>query len=182
MYMSVNMPQKPKFSKGLLIYLLIATAILTILLFSDGVGMVEYKIEGYVKLLAVFAVIPLAIYLFFFIPQCRKYILAKTNYEKHEKEEEERLKRQYYQRLKDQAAEKARQEQIEKERQIAIASQSSTSPWAVKYCTHPCPHCGHYKVRYAKWEDKKASVAFWGIHSSKLGTNFKCEHCGEMWE
>ena len=132
MYMSVKMPPKPKFSHSLLIYLLIATAILTILLFSDGVGMVEYKIEGYVQLFAIFDVIPLTIYLFFFIPQCRKYILAKTNYEKYEKEEEERLKRQYYQRLKDQAEGKARKEQIENERQIAIASQSSTSPWAVK--------------------------------------------------
>lgn len=180
--MPIKMPQKPKFSKGLLIYLLIATAILTILLFSEGIGMVEYKIEGYFQLLGIFDGVPLVFYLCFFIPQCRKYILAKTNYEKYEKEEEERLKRQYYQRIKEHEAEKARQEQIEKERQFAIASQSSTSPWAVKYCTHPCPHCGHYKVRYAKWEDKKASVAFWGIHSSKLGTNFKCEHCGEMWE
>ena len=180
--MSIQMPPKPKFSKGLLMYLLIATGIFTILLFSEGVNMVEYKIEGYFQLLGVFDGVPLVFYLCFFIPECRRYILAKTNFEQYVKEEEERRRKRAVAQAKARESEKIRQEQIEKERQIAIASQSSTSPWAVKYCTHPCPHCGHYKVRYAKWEDKKASVAFWGIHSSKLGTNFKCEHCGEMWE
>ncbi len=180
--MSIKMPDKPKFSKRLLIYLLIATAILTILLFSEGAHMVEYKIDTYFQLLGVFDGIPLAIYLLIFIPECRRYILAKTNYEKYVSEEQEKQKRRYQQRLEEQAAEKIRQEKIEQERQIAIASQPNTSPWAIRYCTHPCPHCGHYKVRYAKWEDKKASVAFWGIHSSKLAANYKCEHCGEMWE
>ena len=71
---------------------------------------------------------------------------------------------------------------IERERVAAIASQNATEPWAVRYCTSPCPYCGHYKVRYAKWEDKSLSVAFWGIASSKLGTNYKCEHCKQMWE
>lgn len=70
---------------------------------------------------------------------------------------------------------------IERERIAAIASQKSTEPWAVRYCTSPCPYCGHYKVRYAKWEDKSLSVSFWGIASSKIGTNYKCEHCKRMW-
>ncbi|MBQ6885624.1 MAG: hypothetical protein IJN56_07835 [Clostridia bacterium] len=180
--MSVKMPEKPKFPKGLLIYLLIATAIFTILLFSEGVGMVEYKIKGYFQLLAVFDGVPLAFYLCFFIPECRRYILSKTNYEQYVKEEEERQRKRAAAQAQARAAEKTRQEHIERERQIAIASQQNDSPWAIKYCTYPCPHCGHYKVRYAKWEDKRASVAFWGIHSSKLGTNYKCECCGEMWE
>lgn len=70
---------------------------------------------------------------------------------------------------------------IEIERQQAIASQNDSTPWAVRYATSPCPHCGHYKVRNAKWEDKSLSVAFWGIASSKIGKDYKCEHCGEMW-
>lgn len=72
--------------------------------------------------------------------------------------------------------------QIERERKQAIESQNQTTPWAKKYMTSPCPYCGHYKVRWAKWEDKRMSVAFWGGASSKIGTNYKCEHCGKMWE
>lgn len=70
---------------------------------------------------------------------------------------------------------------IERERIAAIDSQNATEPWAVRYSTSPCPHCGHYKVRNAKWEDKSLSVAFWGIASSKIDNNFKCEHCKRMW-
>lgn len=180
--MSAKMPPKPKFSKEFLIYLLISTGILVFLLLKDGPVMIKYIIDSFTTLIIILDVIPLVVYLFFFIPQCRKYILAKTNYEKYVAEEETRRKRQHERRLKEEAEEKVRLEHIELERQIAISSQLNNSPWAIRYCTYPCPHCGHYKVRYAKWEDKKASVAFWGIHSSKLGTNFKCEHCGEMWE
>jgi len=180
--MSIKMPEKPKFSKGLLKYLLIATAIFTILLFGEGIDMVEYKIAGYFQLLAIFDGIPLIVYLCFFIPAYRRYNLSRTNYEQYAKEEAERLKRASERALQAREEAKKRQECIENERKIAVLSQQNTSPWAVKYSTHPCPHCGHYKVRCAKWEDKKASVAFWGIHSSKLAANYKCECCGKMWE
>ena len=72
--------------------------------------------------------------------------------------------------------------QIEVEQSQAVASQNQAEPWAKKYMTTPCPYCGHYKVRWAKWEDKQVSVAFWGGASSKLGTNYKCDNCGRMWE
>ena len=71
--------------------------------------------------------------------------------------------------------------QIEAERQRAIASQESSSPWEVRYAVEPCPYCGHYKVRSAKWEDKQLSVAFWGVASSAIGKEYKCEHCKKMW-
>lgn len=70
---------------------------------------------------------------------------------------------------------------IEQERQTAIWSNEAGAPWQVRYATYPCPYCGHYKVRSAKWEDKRMSVAFWGAASSKIGTQFKCEHCNRMW-
>ena len=75
----------------------------------------------------------------------------------------------------------AEQEQIKREYEVAVESQFAEEPWIVRYATSPCPHCGHYKVRYAEWEDKRYSVAFWGAASDKLGKNYKCEHCGEMW-
>ena len=70
---------------------------------------------------------------------------------------------------------------LEQEKREAEASQKDPTPWRIRYATYPCPHCGHYKVRSAKWEDKKLSVAFWGPMSSALGKEFKCEHCGRMW-
>lgn len=66
---------------------------------------------------------------------------------------------------------------IEQERLDAEASQKADAPWGKKYFTYPCPHCGHYKVRYATWDDKKMSVAFWGAWSSKVGKNYKCDYC-----
>lgn len=74
-----------------------------------------------------------------------------------------------------------RQQQIELERIQAENSQRASEPWTVRYATYPCPYCGHYKVRAAKWEDKQVSVAFWGIASSKIGKNYKCEFCKRMW-
>lgn len=56
------------------------------------------------------------------------------------------------------------------------------APWNKKYLSHPCPYCGSRKVRYAKWDDKGFSVAFWGFFSHKLHSNYKCDNCGEMWE
>lgn len=72
-------------------------------------------------------------------------------------------------------------EQIGKEYEEAVESQKAGAPWAKRYSTHPCPHCGHYKVREAAWNDKRYSVAFWGAASSKIGTCYKCDHCGNMW-
>ena len=72
-------------------------------------------------------------------------------------------------------------EEIERERLEAEASQSSNVPWEKRFYTHPCPYCGHYKVRPAVWNDKKMSVAFWGVWSPKIGDQFKCEHCSRTW-
>ena len=81
------------------------------------------------------------------------------------------------------AAIKKREEEnavIEQEKEAAIRSQTFGSPWE-RYYTHPCPYCGHYKVRSANWDDKRMSVAFWGGASSKIGKRFKCENCNMMW-
>lgn len=74
------------------------------------------------------------------------------------------------------------QEIIKHEYQQALDSQKLfDEPWTIRYATSPCPYCGHYKVRYAKWEDKQLSVAFWGIASSAIGKEYKCKHCKNMW-
>lgn len=70
---------------------------------------------------------------------------------------------------------------IEQERIFAEQSQRDGAPWSTRYYTFPCPYCGHYRVRPAKWDDKRMSVAFWGAASSKIGTRYKCERCNRMW-
>lgn len=67
------------------------------------------------------------------------------------------------------------------EREMAEASQKDPSPWSVKYYTFPCQYCGHYKVRPATFDDKRVSIAFWGILSHKIGKRFKCDRCGKVW-
>ena len=61
-----------------------------------------------------------------------------------------------------------------------LAENKSPESWN-PYIAKPCPHCGHYKVRSAKWDDKKMSVAFWGIHSQKIGKQYICDNCKNMW-
>ena len=74
-------------------------------------------------------------------------------------------------------AEKRAQEIKDEKYLVENKSPESWNP----YITKPCPHCGHYKVRYAKWDDKKMSVAFWGIHSQKIGKQYICDNCKNMW-
>lgn len=69
---------------------------------------------------------------------------------------------------------------IIQERIAAEASQKDESPFGKKYFTYACPYCGHYKVRYATWDDKRMSVAFWGMASTKIGKAYKCEHCKKV--
>lgn len=66
---------------------------------------------------------------------------------------------------------------LERELQEAKQSQMSDVPWEQRYFTEPCPYCGHIKVRYSNWDDKRLSVAFWGGMSSKIGKAFHCDYC-----
>lgn len=195
----MSKPTKPKFSKGFLIYTAIAIVIwlfMIIMQFSPAIngsdwnrdGVVDYKDKYYLSdstleddMLMIFLEFPLLIfsptliYSAYFLRKLYDYNLAQKDYPEYLRREKVKLERQ----IKIKEAEEA---EIEVEYQAAIQSQKATEPWAVRYSTSPCPYCGHYKVRYAKWEDKSMSVAFWGIASSKIGTNYKCDHCKRMWE
>lgn len=89
-----------------------------------------------------------------------------------------------YNKYKSDIAEKHRenvakeQAEIEREKRAAIESQKNEAPWNKRYFTEPCPYCRHYKVRYSTWDDKKMSVAFWGVWSNKVGKSFHCDRCG----
>lgn len=80
----------------------------------------------------------------------------------------------------------AKQDMHEKELRINqhLASKGLTNkaPWETQYYNYPCPYCGKFKVRNAKWEDKGFSAAFWGAFSYKLHCRYKCDACKQMWE
>ncbi len=59
---------------------------------------------------------------------------------------------------------------------------AENAPWDTEYYDFPCPYCGIYKVRPAKWADKEYSAAFWGVWSHKLHARYKCDKCKKMWE
>ena len=199
--MNVPMPDKPKIGKGIIIYTIIAFFLLVWIISAfipkREVFYCNYdgKIDDYDeycydllyydeptsedKLYAylVFPSLllsPCLIYGLLFFMKYRKYNLAQKDYPEYLRQEIANLEKQI-------KISESVQAQIDAEYQAAVQSQNATEPWAVRYSTSPCPYCGHYKVRYAKWEDKSMSVAFWGIASSKLGTNYKCEHCNKMW-
>lgn len=148
-----------------------------LLFFAVFISNVDWgtRIECLLSLIGILDGIPLALYLIYFWVKYSEYKLAQTDYDEYKRRVEARIDAQVKAMMEKEA-------QIEQERQAAIASQHATEPWAKRYSTSPCPYCGHYKVRSAKWEDKSLSVAFWGIASSKIGTNYKCEHCNRMWE
>ncbi len=204
--MSNYMPPKPILAKGIKIYTVIALCFWLLMMcvgFSAGDTTIDYNYDGIVdykdkfiragddveeEMTFLFVGLPLVIFcptlgfgLRYFI-QLYDYKLAQNNYPKYLKRLEKRQSIERERQLEKEDEIRIERNIIERERQEAIQSQEADAPWTVRYSTSPCPHCGHYKVRYAKWEDKSISVAFWGVASSKLGTNYKCEHCKRMWE
>lgn len=200
----VPTPSKPKFSRGMLVYTVIA-AIIILWVISlpfqtpeyyyvadhNGNGIAdEYDREHQREIdirnnirekgLACFLEFPLALsspvlfYLIYYLTQLYYYNLAQTDYPRYA------AKRKAIQ-AKHQGQPVKLQSELEEEFMAAVESQSRTEPWAVKYSTSPCPYCGHYKVRNAKWEDKQLSVAFWGVASDKIGKHYKCDYCKKMW-
>lgn len=161
--LEVPMPPKPKIGKGIVIY--------TVILFVFILWLVA--IGGLVPDV-LFLLFPIIIYAIAYVALLNNYKLAQTDYPKYVMKVKANKARQ--------EAEKAREKAtLEAEYNAAVLSQKRSEPWAVRYSTSPCPRCGHYKVRHAKWEDKSMSIAFWGMASSTIGKNYKCEHCGRMW-
>ena len=169
--LEVPMPPKPKIRKGIIIYTLIITVLVIWLVVIGGLALFA-SVDTACAL--VFFLSPIILYAIAYRSALNDYRLAQTDYPRYAMRVIANKKRQEAQRAKEKA-------ELEAEYRAAVASQNSREPWAVRYSTSPCPHCGHYKVRHAKWEDKSISVAFWGAASSAIGKNYKCEHCGRMW-
>lgn len=44
-----------------------------------------------------------------------------------------------------------------------------------------CYHCGSTMVYRMNYDDKRASITFWGSASSKVGMTYHCDSCGREW-
>lgn len=44
-----------------------------------------------------------------------------------------------------------------------------------------CYHCGSTRVYRMNFDDKRASISFWGTASSKFGKTYHCDNCGREW-
>ena len=135
----MSKPIKPKFSKGMIIYIIIATIFL-IFAFSTGLG--EDDPSAVPAVLFTFYFVPFG-YSCYFLRKLYDYNLAQKDYPEYLRREMANIERQ----IKIKEAEEAEKEA---EYQAAVQSQKSTEPWAIRYSTSPCPYCGHYKVRHAK--------------------------------
>lgn len=44
-----------------------------------------------------------------------------------------------------------------------------------------CPKCSSTKVYAMTYDDKRASINFWGAASSKIGKRYHCDNCNYEW-
>ncbi len=170
---NIPKPKKPVFSKGFIVYLVVVTIFLLLLFFINPHKAIR-EIEEFFLWFFTFEGIPLIIYGIPYLRELSDYHLAQNDFEEY--------KKKIIKERKESLAKALEEEKILKqEKKYAEYSQSSDNAWGTKYFTDPCPHCGHYKVRYAKWEDKQLSVAFWGVASDKIDKDFKCDYCKKIW-
>lgn len=44
-----------------------------------------------------------------------------------------------------------------------------------------CYRCGSSRTYFMTYDDKRASISFWGAHSTKIGKRYHCDNCGNEW-
>ena len=159
----IPIPTKPKMGKGIILYTVALLILAWVFEFGAEMGLLLFLL-----------CIPIICYGIIFWRKNCEYNLAQNNYPEYAKQVIDRV-------IAQGALEREKQVELDAEYQAAQASQNRTEPWAVRYSTSACPHCGHYKVRTAKWDDKRMSVAFWGVASDKIGKNYICDNCKSMW-
>lgn len=131
---NVPMPSKPKFSRGLIICLIIMTVFISIGSLPNpdsslpNVEREEFQIVRWFFYMIVFVISPLCIEGYFFYNKVKDYKLAKTNFRKYQ---EEVIKKQNFQRAKNNAH---------------IAPQKSSNQVR-------CPKCGSTNIQLVnrKW-------------------------------
>ena len=120
----VPIPNKPKFSRGFIIYIIIFTSFFT---FLEIVSQ-EKNIAGWLFCMIVGVIAPLCVYGYYFFQRVRDYNLSKTNFRKYQ---EQVIRKEDLERAKNQAR---------------LAAQESSSQVR-------CPKCGstNFQMVNRKW-------------------------------
>ena len=153
---NVPKPERPVFSRGLIVYIVVATIFFSwLMLYTPTLYNEEPKGGMWILELLVFIGLPLLIYLPNYNKKNEDYQLACKDFEMYQKkiikEQDETLKRQ----------------QKELEQKIANAIK--------------CPNCGSINTKKITTTSRAISTAMVGMASSKIGKQFECKDCGYKW-
>ena len=153
---NVPKPERPVFSRGLIVYIVVATIFFSwLMLYTPTLYNEEPKGGMWILELLVFIGLPLLIYLPNYNKKNEDYQLACKDFEMYQKkivkEQDETLKRQ----------------QKELEQKIANAIK--------------CPNCGSINTKKITTTSRVISTAMVGMASSKIGKQFECKDCGYKW-
>ena len=153
---NVPKPERPVFSRGLIVYIVVATIFFSwLMLYTPTLYNEEPKGGMWISELLDFIGLPLLIYLPNYNKKNEDYQLACKDFEMYQKkivkEQDETLKRQ----------------QKELEQKIANAIK--------------CPNCGSINTKKITTTSRAISTAMVGMASSKIGKQFECKDCGYKW-
>lgn len=153
---NVPKPERPVFSRGLIVYIVVATIFFSwLMLYTPTLYNEEPKGGMWILELLVFIGLPLLVYLPNYNKKNEDYQLACKDFEMYQKkiikEQDETLKRQ----------------QKELEQKIANAIK--------------CPNCGSINTKKITTTSRVISTAMVGMASSKIGKQFECKDCGYKW-
>ena len=152
---NIKPPEKPIFSIGLIVYIIIAITFLSwLFLYTPTTRYDDPDVGHWILELAVFIGLPLVIYLPNYIKRVNDYELAKSDFEEYQKQV---IKEQ------DDAAKRAELERI---RQMNAPK---------------CPHCNSTNIERITTVDRAVSIGMTGLASGKIGKQYKCKSCKHMW-
>lgn len=153
---SVPKPERPVFSRGFMIYMIVAVIFFSWLMLYTPTTYNEDPQGGtWILELLVFIGLPLLVYLPNYNKRVKDYELACRNFETYQR-----------QMIKEQDEARARH-QRELEQKIANAIK--------------CPNCGSIDTKKISTTSRVASVAMVGVASSKIGKQYECINCGYRW-
>lgn len=153
---SIPKPEEPVFSRGFIIYMIVAVIFSSwLFLYTPTTYNGEPQGGTWIIEILVFIGIPLLVYLPNYNKRIKDYELACRDFETYQR-----------QMIKEQDETIARQ-QRELNQKIANA---------VK-----CPNCGSTNTKKISTTSRVTSVALVGVASSKIGKQYECKNCGYKW-
>ena len=152
----IKQPEKPKFSRGFIVYIIVASILISALfLFNYSKTYIKKPLIGdFLYLLAVFIGFPLIMYLPSYIKRVKNYEFAKRDFEAY--------KRQFIKN----------QDDTTKHSELVAMKQMYD---------HKCPLCNSTSIERITTLDRAISIGVTGLASGKIGKQYKCKSCKHMW-